>query len=152
MGTVSVKTWSELTSTEVYAIARLRTEVFLREQRCDDEELDWRDLEPGTEHYLLQDAGDAAVASYLRVLRQEVPGDVDAPLIIGRVCTDPDHRGKGLASRLLAEVIARHGGEPMLLHAQLYATGLYANAGFSPVGEQFEEAGISHIAMVRPAD
>ena len=66
--------------------------------------------------------------------------------------TDPEYRGRGLASRLLAEVIERHGHEPMMLHAQFHARQLYANAGFSPVGGIFDEAGIDHITMVRPAD
>ncbi|AEK35690.1 hypothetical protein CVAR_0342 [Corynebacterium variabile DSM 44702] len=48
-----MKHWDELTPVEVYALARLRTEVFLREQGCTEEELDWRDLEATTEHYLL---------------------------------------------------------------------------------------------------
>ncbi len=66
--------------------------------------------------------------------------------------TDPEHRGRGLASRLLAAVIERHGNEPMMLHAQFHARQLYVNVGFAPVGEIFDEAGIDHITMVRPAD
>lgn len=189
-----MKPWSELTPTEVYALSRLRTEVFLREQGCDDEELDWRDLEPATEHYLLtaekddEAAGDTGAGSaadpstgasggtsaadpstgaggtgtpldlvaYLRILRnadaEVVAGIPTAHLVVGRVVTDPGCRGRGLASRLLAEVIARHGDEPLMLHAQTYAAQLYAKAGFQPVGEIFDEAGIPHITMVRPAD
>lgn len=153
-----VKHWDELTPVEVDALARLRTEVFLREQGCTEEELDWRDLEASTEHYLLpaeedaapgETAGHPALAAYLRVLTDpDAEGD---GLVIGRVVTDPAHRGKGLASRLLAAVIERHGDEPLLLHAQVYAAGLYAKAGFAPVGEEFDEAGIPHITMVRPA-
>jgi len=109
-----VKHWDELTPVEVYVLARLRTEVFLREQGCTEEELDWRDLEATTEHYLLpaeedaapgETAGHPALAAYLRVL------------------TDPDAEGDGL----------------------------YAKAGFASVGEEFDEAGIPHITMVRPA-
>lgn len=144
MDSVTVKLWNELTPTEVYAIASLRTEVFLREQGCDDAELDWRDLESTTVHYFLQDAASPEVTAYLRTLR-----DGSGPLVIGRVATAPAFRGHGLASRLLGEVIARHDGEPMLLHAQTYATGLYAGQGFSAVGEEFQEAGIPHITMMR---
>lgn len=158
MDAVTVKTWSDLTTTEVYALAHLRTEVFLREQHCDDEELDWRDLEPVTEHYLLTTDGDAplTLAAYLRVLRngdaEVVAGVPTAHLVVGRVVTDPVYRGRGLAARLLDEVVARHGDAPLMLHAQTYAAGLYAKAGFAPVGEIFDEAGIPHITMVRPAD
>lgn len=147
-----VKTWPELTTTEVYALARLRTEVFLREQRCDDEELDWRDLEPATGHYMILDGTGPAVSAYLRVLVNPVAEVGNAHLVVGRVVTDAGRRGEGLAGQLLAEVIARHGDEPMMLHAQVYAAGLYRKAGFVPVGEEFDEAGIPHITMVRPAD
>lgn len=154
--TVTVKPWTDLIPEEVYAMARLRTEVFLREQQCDDQELDWRDLEPTTEHYLLRAGDGRNLAAYLRVLNNEDAETVDglptAHLVIGRVVTDPEHRGRGLASRLLAAVIDRHGNEPMMLHAQFHARQLYANAGFSLVGGIFDEAGIDHITMVRPAD
>ncbi len=157
--TVTMKPWTDLTPEEVYAIARLRTEVFLREQQCDDEELDGRDLEPTTEHWWTGVEGDAAPTApttYLRVLRNEdaeiIDGLPTAHLVIGRVVTDPEHRGRGLASRLLAAVIERHGNEPMMLHAQFHARQLYVNVGFAPVGEIFDEAGIDHITMVRPAD
>ena len=168
MSTVTVKPWSELTPTEVYALASLRTEVFCIEQGCTEPELDWRDLEPATEHYLLRDAGDAGdagdtghaagrgLAAYLRVLvnseAETVAGEETAHLAVGRVVTAAAHRGEGLASRLMDEVVARHGGERMVLHAQTYAVGLYARSGFVPVGEEFDEGGIPHITMVRGAD
>ena len=133
-------------------MARLRTEVFLREQRCDDEELDWRDLEPTTGHYMILDGTGPAVSAYLRVLVNPVAEVGNAHLVVGRVVTDAGRRGEGLAGQLLAEVIARHGDEPMMLHAQFHARQLYANAGFSLVGGIFDEAGIDHITMVRPAD
>jgi ElaA protein len=151
MGTVTVKTWSELNTTEVYALARLRTEVFLREQRCDDEELDWRDLEPATEHYMILDGKGPAVVAYLRVLVNPVAEVANTHLVVGRVVTDAGRRGEGLAGQLLAEVVARHGDEPMMLHAQSYAAGLYARFGFETVGDEFDEAGIPHITMVRAA-
>jgi ElaA protein len=149
---ITVKTWSELTTTEVYALARLRTEVFLREQQCDDEELDWRDLEPTTGHYLILDGTGPAVSAYLRVLVNPVAEVGNAHLVIGRVVTGAGRRGEGLAGQLLTEVVARHGGEPMMLHAQTYAAGLYARFGFETVGEEFDEGGIPHITMVRAAD
>jgi ElaA protein len=150
---ITVKTWSELTPTEVYALAHLRTEVFCIEQECSEAELDWVDLEPATTHFLLPDAASPRLRSYLRTLRRPWnEGGVSGELVIGRVVTDPAWRGHGLAGRLMDEVVARHSGEPMMLHAQTYAAGLYAKSGFVPVGEEFDEGGIPHITMVRPAD
>ncbi len=45
---------------------------------------------------------------------------------------------------------ARAGGDAEVqLHAQRSAEGFYRRAGFTVVGEPYEEAGIAHIAMAR---
>jgi ElaA protein len=139
--------WPELSTEQLYAIATLRTSVFYREQRVDDEELDGRDLEPTCEHYWIADS--TGVLAYLRVLHDDKAEHLDAHTVIGRVVTRADQRGKGLASALLTAVIDRRGTEPMLLHAQTYAAALYAKAGFVPFGEPFDEAGIEHVSMYR---
>ncbi|WP_297005156.1 GNAT family N-acetyltransferase [uncultured Corynebacterium sp.] len=150
---ITVKPWSGLTTTEVYALAHLRTEVFCIEQECSETELDWVDLEPTTAHFFVVDAASPKLRSYLRTLRTPWDeGGVSGDLVIGRVATDPGWRGHGLAGQLTDAVVARSGGEPMMLHAQTYAAGLYAKSGFVPVGEEFDEGGIPHITMVRPAD
>lgn len=141
------KTWSELTTLELYAILKLRTDVFFVEQRIDEEELDNRDQEPTTEHYWI--AADDGVAAYLRVLVDEVPEHRDAQRLVGRVVVRSDHRGRGLAQQLLGAVIDRHGSEPMLLHSQLYVAPLYAKFGFEPLGETYTEAGLPHVMMYR---
>ena len=149
LNSVISKSWSELTTEEVYAFARLRTDVFLREQRVDDEELDGRDLEPTTRHWWVAD--ERGTAAYLRTLRDERPEHRDAHRVIGRVVTRADRRGEGLAHRLVSAVLERHGDEPLLLHAQSYIAGLYARSGFEPFGDEFDEAGIPHIGMYRSA-
>ncbi|WP_244231789.1 GNAT family N-acetyltransferase [Rathayibacter sp. VKM Ac-2804] len=149
LNSVISKVWSELTTEEVYGIARLRTDVFLREQRVDDEELDGRDLEPATRHWWIAD--ERGVAAYLRTLLDERAEHRDAHRVIGRVVTRADRRGEGLADRLVRAVVERHGDEALLLHAQTYVAGLYARSGFETFGDEFEEAGIPHIGMHRSA-
>jgi ElaA protein len=144
------RAWSELTTNEVYAFLKLRTDVFFLEQKIDETELDDRDQEPETRHYWIAD--DQGVASYLRTLVDADPTHRDAHRLIGRVVVRADRRGEGLSQQLLAEVIGRHGSEPMLLHAQEYIAPLYVKFGFVPFGDVFEEAGISHLSMYRPAD
>ncbi|WP_291057136.1 GNAT family N-acetyltransferase [Herbiconiux sp.] len=153
--------WGELTTRELYAIVKLRTDVFFVEQKVDESELDWRDAEAETVHFWLTDAGggvdgegqDAGeVVAYLRVLRDAQPEHLDAHRVIGRVVTHPAHRGQGLALALLDAVIAEFGSESMLLHAQSYIVPLYQRVGFVSFGEEFEEAGIAHQSMFRPAD
>jgi ElaA protein len=145
---VIVKSFAELTTRELYEIARLRTDVFLVEQKADETELDGRDTEPGTRHYWIPD-GDGSVLAYLRTLWDDEPEHQDANLVIGRVVTRADARGRGLASILLDRVLAENPGHAILLHAQEYVQGLYAKAGFQPFGEVYEEAGIAHIGMYR---
>lgn len=141
--------WSELTTTELYAFLKLRTDVFFVEQKVDETELDDRDREPATRHYWISD--EVGTAAYLRTLIDEVPTHRDAARLIGRVVVRADRRGEGLAQKLLAEVIARHGDEALLLHAQEYIAPLYARVGFVAFGEVFVEAGIPHLSMYRPA-
>lgn len=143
------KAWSELSTEDVYSIARLRTDVFLREQRVDDMELDGRDLEPATRHWWIAD--DRGAASYLRTLQDERAEHLDAHRVIGRVVTRADRRGEGLAHRLVQAVVDRYGREGMLLHAQVHVAGLYARSGFAAFGDEYQEAGIAHISMYRSA-
>ena len=141
--------WSKLTTDEVYAFLKLRTDVFFLEQKIDETELDDRDREPETRHYWIAD--DHGTAAYLRTLVDGVPEHRDAHRLISRVVVRADRRGEGLAQTLLDAVLERHGREPLLLHAQEYIAPLYARYGFEPFGEVYLEAGISHLSMYREA-
>jgi ElaA protein len=144
------KSFDELTTREFYEIAKLRTDVFFVEQRVDETELDYRDLEPATRHYWIAEEN-GAVLAYLRTLWDDEPQRGHANVVVGRVVTRADARGRGLASRLLAAVVADNPARDLVLHAQEYAQSLYAKAGFEPYGEVYLEAGIRHIGMYRAA-
>jgi ElaA protein len=144
------RAWSELTPDDVYAFLKLRTDVFFLEQKIDETELDDRDQEPETRHYWVAD--DRGATAYLRTLLDSDPSHRDARRLISRVVVRADRRGEGLAQKLLAEVISRHGSEPMLLHAQEYIAPLYARYGFVAFGDVYQEAGLPHLSMYRPAD
>lgn len=141
------KSWAELSTDELYAFLKLRTDVFLVEQRVDEEELDNRDQEPDTEHLWIADH--AGTAAYLRVLLDDEASHRDARRLFGRVVVRADRRGEGLAQTLVGEVIRRYGGEAMLLHAQEYIVPLYEKFGFESFGDGYLEAGIPHIMMYR---
>ena len=141
------KTWGELTTDELYAILRLRTDVFYVEQKVDESELDDRDREPATKHVWIADAD--RVVAYLRVIEDATPEYRDATRLIGRVVVAPAFRGRGLAQRLLSEVIGQFGHEALLLHSQSYIAPLYAGFGFERFGEDYDEAGIAHTSMYR---
>ena len=151
--------FDEVPARVFYAIARLRQEVFCVEQECAYLDLDGRDLEPGAIQLWVEaeaaagedpdapTAQDAprSVAATVRVL----PEDPREPGLrsIGRVATDPNYRGRGLAARLVREAIALCGGAPILIHAQSYLTEWYEQFGFVAAGEEFLEDGIPHTPM-----
>ncbi len=69
---------------------------------------------------------------------------------VGRMAVIPSARGRGLGARLLQAVIEearRRGWFELRLAAQLGAADFYARAGFAPVGDRFESAGIDHQMM-----
>jgi ElaA protein len=134
----------ELTAAELYALLKLRVDVFVVEQRAPYPELDGRDLLPDTGHLWYPSTGEPQ--AYLRILH-EPPGGRR----IGRVCTTPSARGAGLGNRLMAEAMRRIGDAEAVLDAQTYAQRFYEKFGFTAVGAPFDEDGIEHITMRRPA-
>jgi len=124
--------------TDVYAIRR---EVFMEEQNCpEEEEFDGTD-------------GDCL---HLAIYENEIPVCTGRVLIgtdsfkIGRVATVMSHRGRGIATSLMKSLInacVAMGGHRKIIHAQLTARGFYESLGFTAYGDEFEEAGIPHIAM-----
>jgi ElaA protein len=140
-----VATFADLDVTMLYAILRLRSEVFVVEQDCAYQDIDGRDLELQTRHVWLTD-GDSGPLAYLRVLIES-----DQTARIGRVVVNPAARRQGHAAVLLAHAIDLVGDRDVVLAAQTYATDLYARAGFEPDGPEFVEDGIPHLPMRRPS-
>ncbi|XVV17793.1 GNAT family N-acetyltransferase [Actinoplanes sp. CA-131856] len=131
----------DLDTTTLYAILKLRADVFITEQQCPYGELDGRDDEPGTRH--LWFARDGEIRTYLRILDD---GDVQR---IGRVVTAKSARGIGLAGRLMTEALAVIGNRPSVLDAQAHLTKFYAKFGYEPTGPEYLEDGIPHVPMKR---
>jgi len=138
-----VASFPDLDTTTLYALLRLRVDVFVVEQSCPYPELDGRDLEPGTRHLWL--ARDRDVVAYLRILDD---GDAER---IGRVAVSAADRGAGHAGRLLAEALAVVGNRPCVLDAQTYLVDFYERFGFAPDGPGYLDDGIPHVPMRRPA-
>ncbi len=145
-----VATFAELDTRTLYALLRLRTDVFVVEQHCAYPELDGRDLEPGTRHVWLEseepDRDAAEPYAYLRVLREP-----DGTARIGRVCTAEKARSSGLQARLMSTALDLIGDQtPCVLDAQTQLVGFYEGFGFVASGPGFVEDGIEHIPMRRP--
>ena len=142
MTTVRTAAPGELDVPVLYAMLRLRVDVFVVEQECPYAELDGRDLDPGTRHLWTEQAG--RLTSYLRLLE-----DADGDLRIGRVCTAPAHRGRGLAEQLVLAALAVAGDRPVVLDAQSHLQAWYSRFGFAAAGPEFLEDGIPHVPMRR---
>lgn len=138
-GDVRCLAFAELSAATLYALLRLRVDVFVVEQACAYPELDGRDLEPGTRHLWLEDGGVPVV--YLRLL------DEGSAHRIGRVATARSHRNRGLAARLVRAALASCDG-PVVLDAQAYLVGWYEGCGFVVVGDEYlDDDGIPHVPM-----
>jgi ElaA protein len=137
--------FAELTPFELYALCRLRVDVFVVEQECPYPELDGRDTEPGTWHVWLTDdsAEDGEVLATLRVL------DDGATRAIGRVATAAGARGRGLAARMVEAGIDLCEGLPITMGAQSHLEEWYGRFGFRRSGEGYVEDGIPHVPMRR---
>ena len=139
--------FDELKPHELYAIIRLRNEVFVVEQNCVFQDADNKDQK--CMH--LMGWVDGHLAAYARL----VPKGVSYPYIsIGRVITSPEQRrsgaGKALMNTALQYCDALFGKQPMKIGAQLYLKHFYESFGFVQQGNIYDEDGIDHIEMMRP--
>jgi ElaA protein len=135
--------FDDLPPRTAYDVWRLRQQVFVIEQDCPYPDLDGRDLEPTTRHVVLLE--DGAVVGTLRVLDD---GDWAR---IGRVVVAPAARGRGLAALMMDEAVALCGDREVRLDAQTGLTAFYAGYGFEVAGPEFDEDGVMHVPMRRPA-
>ncbi|AWA41910.1 GNAT family N-acetyltransferase [Pseudomonas fluorescens] len=139
---------SDLGLEQLYAILKLRSEVFVVEQRCAYLDPDGQDLDGDTCHLMGWD-GDQLVA-YLRLLDPESQG---GDVVIGRVLTSPAGRGKGLGHEMMEQALKqaqkRWPEVPIYLSAQAHLQGYYGRYGFVVAGEEYLEDDIPHIGMRR---
>jgi ElaA protein len=144
--TYTIKSFPELNVNELYALLRLRAEVFVVEQNCIFLDQDNKDQQ--CHHLLLYAEG--KLAAYSRL----VPAGLSyTEISIGRVITLPEFRGIGLGRKLMELAIQGckdlFGSADIRIGAQTYALPFYSSLGFLPEGEVYDEDGIEHIEMIR---
>ena len=140
--TLHIKTFNELTVDELYALLRVRSEVFVVEQDCVYQDMDGDDKE--AIHVWLT-VGDKIVA-----LARVCPAGVHLPTIsIGRVITTV--RGKGYGKQIMLAAIdvavEFFGATSIDIEAQEYAKGFYEGVGFKQTSDTFMLDSIPHIKM-----
>jgi len=147
--TIYTKAFAELTPQQLYDLLQLRSAVFVVEQNCVF--LDPDGLDALCHHLLLYQG--TTLQAYARL----VPAGVSYPeLSIGRIITSAAVRGTGVGQQLVQKAIEEthrvFGPGPITIGAQLYAKQFYERFGFVQASEVYDEDGIDHIKMVRPAD
>ncbi len=135
------RTFDALTNDELYALLRLRSEVFVVEQDCVF--LDMDDLDQGALHLLGYD--DQGLAACLRWY------ETDGGTKVGRVVTSPRVRGTGAGHAIMRRALERVGDRATVVSAQAHLHDYYAAHGYVRYGDEFLEDDIPHIHMRRPA-
>lgn len=139
---------SDLGKEQLYALLKLRSDVFVVEQKCAYPDLDGQDLEGDTHH--LMGWEDDQLMAYLRLLDPESQG---GDVVIGRVITAPAGRGKGLGHEMMEQALKqaeKHWPQvPIYLSAQAHLQRYYGKYGFEVAGDEYLEDGIPHIGMRR---
>ncbi len=139
------KKFTELTTDELYAILRLRSEVFVVEQNCVFLDQDNKD-----QHcHHLTGWQDDQLLGYSRI----VPAGISyVESSIGRIVSSPAARGKGIGRELLTQSIHTlymlYGERVIRIGAQYYLKKFYESFGFVQKGEIYLEDGIEHIEML----
>ena len=137
---LSISKLRDLNAETWHDIIRLRSQVFVVEQKCIYADPDTIDCDS---FHIIGRMNDKSVA-YARLFR-------DKNWHIGRVVTDLAFRNRGLSRILmnfcLSFIKADRKGETIELSAQVYLSNFYSHLGFSPIGKVYLEDGIPHLSM-----
>lgn len=142
------KPFDSLTVKELYAILRLRSEIFVVEQNCVFLDMDNKDQ--SCQHLMLYQ--NKELMAYARI----VPAGISyQQASIGRIISSNAARGRGFGKQLVQLSIDNckrlYGNKPIKIGAQLYLKAFYESFGFVTSSEVYDEDGIDHIEMIRPA-
>jgi ElaA protein len=131
--------FEDLNADQLYELLRFRQNIFVVEQRSPYPDLDG--LDRTAWHLAARAEGD--LAGYLRLIPR--------PLRIGRVAVAAPLRRQGLARRLMNQALSHcrehYLGLPVALTAQTHLVSFYRRFRFEPVGEPFDDFGLSHLDM-----
>ncbi len=141
-----VKTFKELTTSELYEILQLRSEVFVVEQDCIYQDIDFKDQKA---LHVIGTKKDKIIA-YTRLFNS---GDYFNTPSIGRVVVKDTERkygyGHDLIKASIQAIIDNYNETKITISAQTYLQKFYESHGFKQVGDEYLEDGIPHIKMVK---
>ena len=143
---VSFKTFSELTTKELYQILQLRSEVFVVEQNCVYQDIDGKDEKAIHIIGVVQNK----IVAYTRCFK---PGDYFKEASIGRVVVKKNERklkrGNQIMIHSIKTIEKLFQTKTIIISAQSHLISFYNNLGFYSAGNEYLEDGIPHIEMIK---
>ena len=140
------KKFSELNITELYEILQLRSEVFVVEQDCVYQDIDFKDQKSLHVFGYKKDK----IIAYTRIFK---PGDYFDKASIGRVLVVASERKHGFGHDLMKASIRainiHFKVKETTISAQKYLKKFYETHQFTQIGNEYLEDGIPHIRMDR---
>ncbi len=135
-----VKTFDELTCCELYEILRVRSQIFIVEQKMNCQDLDGIDF--NALHFYLCEGG--KIFAYLRAFYVD-----ENTIRIGRVLTIKHGEGLGreIVNKTIEYIKQKMPFKIICLDSQKHAVGFYEKLGFKTVSDEFLEEGVLHVKM-----
>lgn len=143
---IKTKTFKDLTTEELYALLQLRSEVFVVEQDCVYQDIDYKDQK--ALHVL--GYKDENLVAYTRCFK---PGDYFEAASIGRVVVAQNQRqhkyGYDIMKASILAIETKFKTSTIVISAQTYLKRFYNNLEFFEFDSEYLEDGIPHIRMKR---
>lgn len=134
------ESFHHMTPDTLYALLKLRTDIFVVEQECAYPELDDQDQQA---RHLIVRSESGQIVGCLRIYTHPTKG-----VAIGRVAVHRAHRSVGLARRMMEKAMIHLQKEAAIyLQAQAHLEGFYGSFGFETVSEPYLEDNIPHVDM-----
>lgn len=141
---LDVKEFHQLSLAELYAILKLRQDVFICEQACIFQDIDMKDQ---SALHLMKKKNDTLKA-YARLIFHD-----DNQITIGRIVIPLNARGSGAGKTFMNEILGylkmTHPHSKIRIDAQSRLEGFYEKLGFVTAGPEFffEDDPIPHVPM-----
>ena len=140
------KTFSELTTKELYQILQLRSEVFVVEQNCIYQDIDGKDEKAIHIIGVVQNK----IVAYTRCFK---PDEYFKEASIGRVVVKKNERklkrGNQIMIHSVKTIEKLFQTKTIIISAQSHLIPFYNNLGFYSAGNEYLEDGIPHIEMIK---
>jgi ElaA protein len=139
-----IKRFTALSTSELYSVLQLRSEVFVVEQNCVYQDIDGKDQKA---LHLIGEF-DSKIVAYARLFDA---GDYFEQASIGRVVVGTAYRDKKWGHELMKQAISgieeHFKTKKITISAQLYLQRFYESHGFVATSETYLEDDIPHIEM-----